>query len=268
MRDGMYASNYTGFFNATVIDELKGAGLSFVNLQTYNDAIVRQQIETVKKVGGIDIALVYWLYPDNIRMQTEALHAVKVASDYGIENIAIDCEDEGFRGRTPTDITAVIRGQRNYLRDRGLNPGIYTRQSWWVNYVNTDEFKDCYLYAANYGLSNWNNNPPDISSGQLAFSGWEKVSILQWSATQNWKSQQTICRESCLDDFFAVPVPAPTDNSGPSGDAINLALLRAEERVIKVAANYLFVPNPDGSVTLAKPDGSKIDIVWQYPEGV
>lgn len=147
------------------------------------------------RAAGIVVEDLYtFLYYGLPTERREVSNALAVHQELGgISRVWLDCEahfteqagdfDTEAPGMTPAIRIAKTMEARNTVRARGLSTGIYTGTYWWRdNMADTTAFKDDPLWIANYGRND-GKMAPLTELGVLAFGGWTRASVHQYTST-------------------------------------------------------------------------------------
>ena len=169
---------------------LKSAGVERVIIGCWDLAASRAIARGALDAGIIVEDLYTFLYYGLAHETREVSNALALAREMGtIKRIWLDCEahfDPAFPTET-ADMTvayrfAATRTARQLVEAAGLRAGIYTGAYWWPSKMgNTAKFADLPLWVANYGANDPDNPRPPLT--QVAFGGWTKPAVHQYSST-------------------------------------------------------------------------------------
>jgi len=177
MLTGIDISNWTGDIDATTVRCWKAAGVKKLIVGTQNETMTRRQVG-VAQSEGLPVELYVYLYFDR-----NPVAKVKAAADLAhaadIFRIWLDAEDTST-AKAPDQLIASLQACVQAVRDRGIDPGIYSGAWWWKPRMgNSAAFRDLDLWYSHYdGQANFD----DWYAG-FAFGGWEHPTGKQYAGT-------------------------------------------------------------------------------------
>ena len=204
-------SNWTGDIEPATVRCWKAAGVKKLIVGTQNETMTRRQVG-VAQSEGLPIELYVYLYFDR-----DPVAKVKAAADLAhaadIFRIWLDAEDTST-AKAPDRLIADLQGCVQAVRDRGIDPGIYTGAWWWKPRMgNSAAFRDLDLWYSHYdGQPNFN----DWYAG-FAFGGWEHPTGKQYAGTTQ------LCGKGVDLNYFKedeMPRERPETYSAPQQAAI------------------------------------------------
>lgn len=150
---------------------------------------LRKMAHEWRAVGGNVLGfygLVYFGGVDYYVMR-DTKWAVQLAKEFNCKNVFIDVENDAVDigvasaiRPQPVQRQRELRQAVEYVEDNGLQPWIYTYQSFWVNQMgNTREFSNYPLWFARYGIGGNPTNPIK----NVFFGGWNECYIHQYTST-------------------------------------------------------------------------------------
>lgn len=169
MKIAIDISQYSGEVTAQEFLQARAEGCSRVIVALNNLPLAQRQIDNALQAGLEVQAYIYYYFGQDVIARTKA--CLPYLQGRNVNQVWIDCEDEKhtLAGKY---LAGRIRVVRDYLRESGYTPGIYTARWWWQKYMGSiNEFSDLPLWDAT-----WDK---DSDIDLVSYGGWSTPAMSQ-----------------------------------------------------------------------------------------